>query len=87
MARHSAIHHDANLPDSASCPIDLCSLSMAARCKSEVSQNMEVVKAPGQFVLSCYCSVPDITLTVTPGESELVLIPSLNFACLCRISC
>jgi len=48
---------------------------MAARCKSEVSQNMEVVKAPGQFVLSCYCSVPDITLTVTPGDLKLVVSP------------
>ena len=36
------------------------SLSMAARCGSEV------VKAPGELTLTCYVTCPDITKTVTP---------------------
>lgn len=36
------------------------SLSMAARCGNEV------VKAPGELVLTCYVTCPDITKTVTP---------------------
>ncbi len=49
------------------------SLSMAARVGDEV------VKAPGQVVVSAYCSMPDITQVVTPdikrpGESRLMLV-------------
>ena len=36
------------------------SLSMAAKVGTET------VKSPGTFVLSCYCTCPDVTLTVTP---------------------
>ena len=36
------------------------SLSMAAKC------GHEVVKAPGEMVLTCYVTCPDITKTVTP---------------------
>ncbi len=49
------------------------SLSMAARVKEEV------VKAPGQVVVSAYASVADVSQVVTPdikrpGESRLMLI-------------
>jgi phosphoribosylformylglycinamidine synthase len=49
------------------------SLSMAARV------NDEVVKAPGQVVISAYASMPDITRVVTPdikrpGKSRLMLL-------------
>ena len=49
------------------------SLSMAARVGDEV------VKAPGQVVVSAYASMPDITRVVTPdikrpGESRLMLL-------------
>ena len=49
------------------------SLSMAARVGDEV------VKAPGQVVISAYASMPDITRVVTPdikrpGESRLMLL-------------
>ncbi len=49
------------------------SLSMAARVGDEV------VKAPGQVVVSAYASMPDITRVITPdikrpGESRLMLI-------------
>lgn len=49
------------------------SLSMAAKVDSEI------VKAPGQMVISAYCSMPDITKIVTPdlkqpGKSKLMLI-------------
>jgi len=49
------------------------SLSMAARVGDEV------VKAPGQVVVSAYASMPDITRAVTPdikrpGESRLMLL-------------
>ena len=36
------------------------SLSMAARCGSEIT------KAPGELTISCYVTCPDITKTVTP---------------------
>jgi phosphoribosylformylglycinamidine synthase len=49
------------------------SLSMAARVRDEV------VKAPGQVVVSAYASIPDVTRVVTPdikrpGESRLMLV-------------
>ena len=50
------------------------SLSMAAKCGDEV------VKAPGELVLTCYVTCPDITKTVTPDlkraneESTLVYV-------------
>lgn len=49
------------------------SLSMAARVGDEV------VKAPGQVVISAYASMPDITRVITPdikhpGESRLMLL-------------
>jgi phosphoribosylformylglycinamidine synthase len=49
------------------------SLSMAARVKNEI------VRAPGQVVISAYSSMPDITRVVTPdikrpGESRLIFI-------------
>ncbi|KAL7563251.1 hypothetical protein ACA910_015742 [Epithemia clementina (nom. ined.)] len=48
------------------------SLSMAAKCGDEI------VKAPGELVLTCYVTCPDITLTVTPNlerpEQESTLI-------------
>jgi len=49
------------------------SLSMAAQVEQEI------VKAPGQVVVSAYCSIPDITKILTPdikcpGESKLMLI-------------
>lgn len=49
------------------------SLSMAAQVKDEV------VKAPGEVVISAYASMPDITRVITPdikrpGESSLMLI-------------
>ena len=49
------------------------SLSMAAQVKDEI------VKAPGEVVISAYSSMPDITKVVTPdikqpGESKLMMI-------------
>ena len=49
------------------------SLSMAAQVEKEI------VRAPGQLVVSAYCSVPDITRILTPdikrpGKSKLMLI-------------
>ena len=45
------------------------SLSMATKCGNEI------VKAPGELVLTCYVTCPDITLTVTPN---LECCPSLQ---------
>lgn len=49
------------------------SLSMAAQVEQEI------VRAPGQVVVSAYCSIPDITKILTPdikcpGESKIMLI-------------
>lgn len=51
------------------------SLSMATKVK----ESGELVKSPGQLVLSGYCTMPDITKVITPGikrpgESKLIFI-------------
>ena len=54
------------------------SLSMAAKCGDEI------VKAPGELVLTCYATCPDITKTMTPdlkcpgGRNTRILLVDLS---------
>ncbi len=55
------------------------SLSMAARAGGSARGGDEVVKAPGQCVVSAYATVPDVTRVATPdvkrpGASRLLLV-------------
>ena len=36
------------------------------RCQSQTMVPLQIVKAPGNLVISAYVTCPDITLTVTP---------------------
>ena len=54
---HSLAHHPSTL---------LCYPKLPPFTFSVFQAGNEVVKAPGNIVISAYCTCPDITLTVTP---------------------